>query len=187
MTDDDKKEYLYQAIVDTQGTIRAIDVKIGFMLVIVFAPLIAFDKVQPYLREVYKCGPLQVALCTLAIALWALSILAQFMALAAISNPADRIETLTAKGSFYGGTLYRMGLRDTFLNRAISAKQTLDQAVADLPTSTTELINELTFEKMKLAYIRSIKVTRANAAMRLLLACLLVTAASYLIFLSNHC
>jgi hypothetical protein len=179
--------YLYQSIADTQGTIRAIDIKIGFLLLIVFTPLVAFDKIDPYLRMVFGEGRAQQLLIFVAILFWGFSLVAQFMALFAISNPAKQIRDANQVGTFYNGDVFRVGLLDVITNRECLSKRTVHQETERLPHTHKTLVEELTFEKMKLAYIRSMKLVRFNSAAVLLAIGLVIFGVSYAAHLAITC
>lgn len=183
---DEVANYLYQSIADTQGTIRATDIKIGFLLVILFAPVVAFDKVEPYLRMVFREGVIQHWLILAAVLFWGLSLVTQFMALFAISNPAKKVRGgPSEEGTFYSGDLFRLGLVDLIINRTRSARLTIRQETERLPKTQKALVEDLTFEKMKLVYIRSMKLARLNAAVTLLVAGLILFGASYALHLAK--
>ncbi len=179
--------YLYQSIADIQGAIRATDIKVGFLLVIVFAPLVAFDKVQPYLQMIFQEGAAQRWLCIAAVALWGLSFAVQFTALFAISNPAKRVRGGDQVGTFYSNDLFDLGFVDIFVNRPCVAKKTVQQEAERLPKVRQALIEDLTFEKMKLTYVRSVKLVRLNAAVILMGAGMILFAASYAMHLAKAC
>lgn len=74
----------------------------------------------------------------------------------------------TCKGTFYGGRLYRFGFLDTLLNREIiKADKDIASFAATYPNTLDEIELELSFEHMKLIYIREIKLHRLNFSLRL--------------------
>jgi hypothetical protein len=184
---DNQIEFLYQSIADAQGTIRALDVKIGFLLLIVFSPLFAFDKLGPFMVSVYRESGIQHVLIALITLLWALATIAQFTALAAISNPTTKVVGAAKLGAFFSGNLFTIGLRDIFYNRRMHASFTLDEEVTTLPATEEKIVEELVFEKMKLAYIRSIKMKRFNFAIWSVATWLAFAIASYALHLSAQC
>jgi hypothetical protein len=180
-------EFLYQSIADTQGTIRALDVKIGFLLLIVFSPLFAFDKLGPFLNALYLESTLQHIFISLIALLWLFAIFVQFMALKAVSNPATKVRGASDLGVFYSGHLYQVGITDAFWDRRIYASATLAEEIDRLPKTEEEIIEELMFEKMKLTYIRSIKLKRINFAVWSIAAWLFVGLLSYGLHLMTQC
>jgi len=182
-----RQTFLYQSIADLQGTIRAIDIKIGYLLLIVFTPLFALDKIQPLLSEMFRESWVQSSLVGAIIALWILAIFVQFMALVAITNPTNKVPGAGKLGSFFSGDLYRLGVVDAFANRNTKARRTVKEEVGSLPDTEEKIVEELTFEKMKLAYIRSIKSKRANTAIFLTVSWLSASLVSFAVHLVTTC
>ncbi|MDE2074805.1 MAG: hypothetical protein KGJ81_15320 [Alphaproteobacteria bacterium] len=185
LTTEEAANYLYQSIADLQGTIRATDVKVGFLLVIIFSPLVAFDKVEPYLRIIFQEGLAQRCLLSAAILFWGLSLVAQFAALFAISSPAKRVRGGNPVGTFYSEDLFDLGLVDVMINRARNSKRTIEEELVRLPKARESLIKELVFEKMKLAYIRSVKLKRLNWAVILMGIGMISFAVSYAVHIAG--
>lgn len=166
------------AIMDTQATVRAIDVKVAALLVCVLAPLTSANRIFAHLGHFGIQSPkwLFMALAVLFLLAWLLALIAMVRAIGAIDNPSQHIiNTSNCKGTFYGGGLYNLSVVDVFLNRDIikAAKDPLSFA-AQLPTTDKELEVELVFEQMKLAYIRDIKLNRLNWGLRFSLLWLLL-------------
>lgn len=158
-----KAEYLYASIADTQGTIRSIDVRAGFLFVVLFLPLSVVDKIPALYGFPEKLTCVMYAWVIAASFFWLLAVLALFRCVVAIDNPADHVAG-TAKGSFYGGDLFNLSVRHIFLNCKAVSSRDVDQEKSRLPQDESELESELVFEKMKLAYIRSVKLKRFAAA-----------------------
>lgn len=173
--------FLYESIKDTQGVIRGQDVKCGYLLAILFAPLVALDKINPILSKIYHEGTLHCTLLTVALIFWVGAGLCVGSALYGIGNPSNRITANSASGVFYGGELFKLSLVDALLNFRISASHSLADEIAKLPATEAKLTEELTFEKMKLAYIRSVKLHRVNYAIRSILIAVALIVILYIV------
>ena len=51
---DKKNEFLYQAVQDTQSTIRALDVKSGFIFVVIVQPLLNFASIIKFYKSMTR-------------------------------------------------------------------------------------------------------------------------------------
>jgi hypothetical protein len=161
--------FLYAAIADAQGTIRATDSKIGVLLVILIIPLTKFGaiygKCSALLGGENKCLAEFVAVLTfMFVCLWFLSFLAAMRAIIAIDDPSRHIDGTKPTGIFYSGGLFDPKFLDALLNRPILAKKQLQQQLAELPTSAEDINKELLFEHAKLVYIRAMKINRMKYA-----------------------
>lgn len=160
----DKSNFIGSAIGDIQATIRAIDVKVGALIVLILAPFSSLGRVfghidnvcnghQPYLWEIISI---------LFLFFWFLALASLVCAISAIDNPADHIvNSEKQKGSFYGGGLYHFCIVDSLLNRvAIKASKDVATFCQTIPCTSQEIECELVFEQMKLIYIRDLKAHR---------------------------
>jgi hypothetical protein len=166
----DKKEFIFEAILDTQETIRAIDVKIGALLAALLIPFSSLGSIWTYFTIVYSNYPKVIGIVLPVIfgLSWILSIISLIRALSAIDNPANHIiNSAQYKGSFYGGGLYQFGVLDSLINRdIIKASKDVATIVADAPNTPDEIINELAFEQLKLIYIREVKLFRLKMTIK---------------------
>lgn len=177
MSKDQTINFLYQSITDIQATIRAIDVKLGFVFALIFSPLVGI----PEIVKIYKFVFSDSDFCLLKIItvcagiLWLISAFILFISVAAISDPRKhiRIEKQVA-GCFYGGGKFKLSWKDDLYSTAVSSNKTLEEEVALIPKDEDGLINELVFEKMKISYIRDIKINRSRRCMQLTFAWVIV-------------
>lgn len=175
-------DFLHTSICDIQSTIRAVDVKAGFLFLMLFTPLYSMDKLAPLLTCVFVESRLHSALIITFILSWILAITCAFMAIAAISNPANKVTgAKKCMGSFYGGDLYNLTIFDVFYNFRNTSNRTVDEEIDILPKNEGDTIAELTFEKLKLTYIRDIKLCRINFCIKVTAAWLLIGALTYII------
>ena len=181
---DDKTSFLAGSILDTQTTIRAIDVKIGAILVGLLAPFASFGRVWEHFMHICRVDPafLGIGLSMVFFLTWILSVFSLVRALSAIDNPAIHIiNSGKYRGSFYGGGLYIFGLWDAFFNRPmIKASKDVGTIVSEAPDTKDQIIEELAFEQLKLVYIRDIKLFRLETGINLALVWLGVGVISFL-------
>lgn len=164
-----KAEFVTAAIIDTQSTIRAIDVKIGALLVAILAPLSGLGRIFSHIENIAVHSPkaFYLILSIMFIVVWILAVTALVRGLGAIDNPSCHIVNATKrKGSFYGGGLYSFGLLDAFLNRSIiKANKDPVSFSSEIPDNESDILDELVFEHMKLIYIRDAKLNRLKWAL----------------------
>lgn len=164
---DNRTAFLGGAILDAQSIIRAIDVKIGALLVGLLAPLSSLGKIWNVLMHVSVIAPVSIGigLAALFFLTWICAIVALVRALSAIDNPSHHIvNSERYKGSFYAGGLYHFGALDVFFNRAIiKASKDVAAFIAEAPETKEQIDNELAFEQLKLIYIRDAKLFRLHA------------------------
>lgn len=165
----DRTKFLYAAVADMQNTIRALDTKTNYLMVILLIPLAKLGAIyakceellalsQPWTRWVF------VPLIVIFVVAWCMAILAVFKTLTAIDDPAEHISGDHPRGSFFASKLFDACFIDTFINRNISSVQQHHQHLADAPKTDDEVASELAYEHMKLTYIKSLKMVRSRYA-----------------------
>ncbi len=163
---DEKINFIKSSISDIQATIRAIDTKIGFALLIVLFPLTNLGKVQWHLINISNKNPklLFTFLSLLFCLLWLASLVGLIRAISAIDNPTKHIiNNSKFSGTYYAGGVYTFGLSDVFSNRdVIKASIDVDSFFSKIPAEKGAIAKELSFEQLKLVYIRDIKIKRLN-------------------------
>ncbi len=157
-----KIEFLYQSLSDTQAIIRATDVKLGFLFAIVLLPITIFSDLYVIALNLANDSKIMMVGLGLVATIWLLSFYTLFLGVVAISNPYKSVSGKKAKGSFHAGDLFNFKFTDRFINRPVFSKYTVDDFVKILPEDDAEIIKELVFEKIKIAYIRDIKTKRAS-------------------------
>jgi hypothetical protein len=155
-------DFLNKAIIDTQGVIKAIDIKAGFLFVILTLPLTKLGQIYGKCEFLYYKDPWWLVLIILFCVTWFLAFFSLFKTLYAQSNPSQFVDACGASGCFYGHDLFTFNFFDVFLNFRNNAKRNVDKECDLLPTNEEDVIKELVFEKIKLAYIRDIKMKRIN-------------------------
>lgn len=159
----DKHEFLYQSILDTQGTIRAIDIKVSFALLILLSPL----AISPQIVEIVHCHRQDVfflILVLLSTLIWISGLLIAFRALIGIGNSVSQIAVRNQlpKGLFYSEYLFADKFPEVmvFQNQPAISNVTFEEHLKNIQNSNIE--SELTFEQMKLCYIRDLKMLRQH-------------------------
>ncbi len=153
-------DFLYASIADVQATIRGIDVKAGFLFVVLFSPIYEFSQTDKVLKAIGSNGGLFVCLVLFDGLVWLASIITLLMAVATISNADRHIDGNPPPGTFYSGNLYDVRPWDALVGRRRRSSRTFEQEISALPSNEEKIIDELVFERMKLCYIRAIKVKR---------------------------
>lgn len=177
-----KPGFLYSAINDTQGTIKALDVKLGFLFVIIFAPLTAVEPAFRIFMYIQAEMNSYMALCYVELFLWFFSVIYLFLGVSAISNP-EMIKS--NKSPFYDGDIFEFSLCQSIFENNINPKKTVAQKIKELPRNENELIETLVQEKIKLAYIRDLKIKRSAICTILLFIWLILGSAIWALVLAN--
>lgn len=160
--------FMYQAIADTQSIIRAIDTKLGFILILNLIPITNMGKIYSKIYNIiyneHDCATLLLkgTISILCIACWIFAAWCTYRGISAIDNPKNHIKSLNgASGYFYSGDLYKTRFLDAIFNRnALKSEKTFLEHFNQKPSTNVEILMELSFEKMKLAYIRDMKLAR---------------------------
>ena len=124
----DRTHFLYAAIADTQSTIRALDTKTNYLMVILLIPLAKLGSIytkcfdlfalpHPWARWVFL---LLIAVFAIA---WCAAIFAVFKTLTATDDPAGHVSGNHPRGSFFASKMFHTCFVDTFVNRNISSEQ----------------------------------------------------------------
>ncbi|WIN05610.1 MULTISPECIES: hypothetical protein [Pseudomonas] len=157
-----KITFCYQAITDIQTTIRAIDTKIGFLMVAIFIPTAGVKEISSVYRATAAHSDCLAILMWITAAAWAVTLIVLFRALWSVKNPAANVTGSDAHGVFFHSANYKMGPAACFFNYPVKSKISLQEAITRIPSDEQGLIKELVFEKMKLEYIRDIKMRRCS-------------------------
>ena len=161
--------FLIEAVKDIQGTIRAIDTKVGILLAVLAIPL---PLVQSALRDFHARGaavtPANVV-GGLAFLAWVVAALVAIRALTGVGNASKHVRAeLPPDDLFYAGGQFRLRWIDALITRdaPLSARSIEDYAAA-VPTDADAVNLHLSFEVLSLAYIRDLKIYRQKIAFEL--------------------
>jgi hypothetical protein len=78
------------------------------------------------------------------------------------------VQDVSANGCFYDGGLFNFCLFDFFINSPVKSTKTMQDFIFGLPDTDDVIVKELAFEKMKLVYIREIKIKRSSFCMKIM-------------------
>ncbi len=162
-------DFLSAAVEDTQGVIRVIDTKVGalfFGLSIPLSKLAAIWVISKAAVDGTTGGVRGVTIGVIVVfALsWGISLLVSLRAIFQVDNPAEHVGGDKPAGTFYNAGLFRVGWWDTLWARRSRSRVNFDTFFTRLPQTREAIRKELTFELMKLVYIRTIKMKRAKLA-----------------------
>ncbi|HHX8446647.1 TPA: hypothetical protein ACVO1C_003000 [Vibrio diabolicus] len=182
---DNKTHFIAAAIQDCQATIRATDVKVGALLAGLLLPFAQISQIWGYLGDLALLIETHVFTIVFFF-FWFFAIFSLVRTISAIDNPASHIVNEdTCKGTFYGTKLYDFSFLDSFLNRdVVKAKKDITNFASAYPSSIQDIELELSFEHMKLIYIREIKLHRLKFALQLSAAWFVLGVCAFIYFKS---
>jgi hypothetical protein len=165
----DKISFITNAITDTQATIRAIDTKLGAITALSLLPFSVVGKIWANIGQIStNTSPwLGCSLGLLFFVVWFTSLFILIKTISAIDDPKIHIKDVNqAKGTFYSGGLFKFGYKDYFLcSSSIESDRSVEEQLASYPNTEAEIAKELSFEHLKLVYIRDIKSHRLRGAL----------------------
>lgn len=164
-----KIEFLYQSINDTQETIRAIDVKIGFLFIVIFLPLAAIDGISKALPALWNSPYHFGTISILTGITWVLSVYFLFKSLSAITNIQKHMIGTIPNDTFFKGGIPKLEIKDVFSINDIRAEKSVEDYLESLPKNENELLLELACEKMKVSLVRNVKALRVKVCTNLTL------------------
>jgi hypothetical protein len=178
-------DFLSAAVAEAQATIRALDVKLAALLVAALVPVPLLASIAECFAGIYKAWGNDFVGITLIVfcCAWSLSIVCFSLAIGAISSPAARVRSAASyTGSLFSPGLYRFTLLDALANRDAVLSQLEPSAhLQRLPSAEAEIESELSFEHLKLIYIRDIKLLRLRWGFRFAASASVIGAVLYAI------
>lgn len=154
--------FLYQSISDTQGTIRAIDVKLGFLFVVIFMPLASLDTIAKVIKGYWGNNFLNL-LIIIAASCWFLSLWFLFSASSIVRHMDSYVKSpQKINDVFFGGSAKKITMFDIFSRQPIQSIQTFDEFLKSLPKDDDEISKHLAMDKMKVSYIREVKSSKTS-------------------------
>lgn len=164
----ERSDFLLAALADKQSTIRAVDVKCGFLFFVIFYPVFRLEAVYGMAANLVShasCYSLPVIFVGLV---WLVSFLVLFRAISSIGNPAERIDGAPKTNTYFMPELFDLGLWSAIRNPGCISRRSLDEILESVPMSEEDIQCELMFENMKMSYIRDLKTKRANVCIGLI-------------------
>lgn len=164
-----KIEFLYQSINDTQATIRAIDVKIGFLFVVIFLPLAAIENISKALITLWKSPYHFGSVSVIVGIMWLMSVYFLFKSLSAITDIRKHMIGVVPDDNFFQGGMPYLSLWNIFSIGNVRAVKSVDDFLSGLPLDEKSLLSELASEKMKVSLIRNVKTLKVKVCTNLTL------------------
>lgn len=164
-----KNEFLYKSISDIQSTIRAVDSKISFLLVILLVFTTKLNAVFTVLRFFWNFNNssfhiLFIIISIFFLASWSLAILLALRTLIAINSPESKITGNKCKSVFYPASLFLIRWRYVFFCCESKSDRSLKEYLGDLPKKVDEITQQLALEQIKLTYIVQYKIKQSKVA-----------------------
>jgi len=166
---DNSINFLSTSIADLQGTIRHMDAKVNYLMVVLATPFLRLEAIyqkcilllnlpNPWLVWTYA-----VLVCGFALS-WVLAFWASLQTLSAINDSEKQVSGDRPGGIFYAATLFRLRFIDAFFNRRVESEYQSHAHLKAIPATLAAIHRELAHEHMKLVFIRSIKLHRVRYA-----------------------
>lgn len=185
-----KENLLKESIQDTQATIRALDVKAGFLFVFLCVPFGTMDKITPAFTALIKSNDLFLLLILTFFLLWGYALIILFSSIAPQNNPKDSIDfngiTNQPKGFLFGGYhLQKLNFFQLFQSEATPKEKIklLDEINFIKNLSEEAYLEELNIERGKLITIRNLKTQRLNVCIKTIFIWLVLSSCLWVIYL----
>lgn len=167
--DERSVSFMMEAVKDIQGTIRAIDTKVGILLAGLAIPI---PLVQGAFVEMHQHGAVlnvRTAIGWLAFIVYVFAALIAVRALTGIGNAAQHVAGDEQPDDiFYAGGLFPLGIIDAVLTRRnITSRRSRENFIAGIPRHMNDVLAHLAHEVLSLAYIRDLKIHRQQIAFEL--------------------
>jgi hypothetical protein len=167
-----------EAIKDIQGTIRAIDTKMGILLAALVLPL--KDVAERFISMHSVAGNIGSIVIVSATISYLLGIFVAIATLSGIGTAHVHVEGTPALNTFYAGGLYKFNLLDAFFRRRdVRSRLSVPEFASAIPKTCDQMTADLSSEIMTLAYIRDLKVLRQRLAFGFTAAAFLLGAVGF--------
>lgn len=161
-------EFLIHSIQDIQSTIRALDVKLGFLFIIYCAPIAS-------LKDVADLAPKYPVAAWPLFSLWIIGIICLYLALR--PNTLGHPEF---QSSFYKRNIFK---RTILPQRIVNIS--LDDYLSSIPKDTQDIQKDLAKEVISLSYVRDFKSSFTAYTVWCAIAILIITFLNLLAFLAT--
>jgi hypothetical protein len=164
--------FLTSAIEDTQNIIRAIDIKMQIAFGILIVPATNVGDIITTSVNLFSAGGIflkAVVVCFFVI--WLIALYICLKCLAGIGNPIPHIKNdKDVSGTFYLGDQFKFGFTNCFYNQDVSSKDSINSIFGKIPKTDELILGDLTYEMMKVTYIRELKLIRQRWVFRFTMA-----------------
>jgi hypothetical protein len=152
-----------ESIKDIQGTIRAVDAKIGILLAALAFPL--KDVAEHYISAHSTGISFASVLFTLAVISYGFGILLSVLTLSGIGGSHHHATGSGHFNTFYAAGLFRLNFMDAlFRRKEVRSTMSVEEFVDGIPKTCDRMLLDLASEMMQLAYIRDLKILRQRYA-----------------------
>jgi len=152
-----------ESIKDIQGTIRAVDAKIGILLAALAFPL--KDVAEHYIATHSSGVSSSSIFLTLAIISYGCGIILSVLTLSGIGGSHYHATGTGHFNTFYAAGLFRLNFIDAFFRRKeVRSTLSVEKFVDEIPKTCDRMLLDLASEMMQLAYIRDLKILRQRYA-----------------------
>jgi hypothetical protein len=152
-----------ESIKDIQGTIRAIDAKIGILLAALAFPL--KDVAERYI-SIHSSGISTASIVlTLAVISYGLGIVFSLLTLSGVGGAHFHTTGSGHFNTFYAAGLFKLHFIDAIFRRGeVRSTMSVQQFAEEIPKTCESMTIDLAAEIMQLAYIRDLKLLRQHYA-----------------------
>jgi hypothetical protein len=185
-----KDALLVESVKDIQSTIRALDVKTGFLFVFLCIPFSRLEAISPAFLTLIQKNILFTLVIILFFIVWGFSLFILFMAVSPQNNPADSVDfngiSKQPRGFLFGGYLFQKISPMQYLNSSAmpERKNNLADEIAYLKNLTEEeYIAELMFERLKLITIRNLKLQRISICIKSIFLLIIIATIIWVCYL----
>lgn len=185
-----KETLLLESIKDIQSTIRALDVKTGFLFVFLCIPFSRIEAISPAFLILIQKNILFTLVIILFFIIWGFALFILFMAVSPQNNPADSVDfngiSKQPKGFLFGGYLFQKISPMKYLNSSAmpdKKNNLVDEITYFKNLTEDEYIEELMFERLKLITIRNLKLQRISICIKSIFILIVMTAVIWICYL----
>ncbi len=185
-----KDTLLLESVKDIQSTIRALDVKTGFLFVFLCVPFSRMETISPAFLALIQKNILFTLVIILFFLIWGFSLFVLFMAVSPQNNPADSVDfngiSKQPKGFFFGGYLFQKISPMKYLNSSAmpDKKNSLESEINYFKgLNEDDYIAELMFERLKLITIRNLKLQRISICIKSIFTLIIIAAIIWICYL----
>jgi hypothetical protein len=164
-----KIEYLYASIADIGSTIRAIDTKVSYLLIILFIPLTKLHAIYSTLKPLidnksHLLGNISGILIFIFVLSWVIAFWCAMKTIIAIDDPKQHIDGEKPESQFFPAYLFQHEFWHIIGLSKGTSKTQFNKHYEKIPDQATEIAKQLTLEQMKTMYIASLKIKRSACA-----------------------
>ncbi|MOA26463.1 hypothetical protein D3C78_1472590 [compost metagenome] len=148
-------------------------------MVIIFIPTVSIKEITTFYKTLAPESLIIATIMWMIAVIWASTVFILFRALWSIKNPGKSVTGAEDLGAFFHSANYEMSAIDCLFNFPIKSKNSLQIAISSISNDDEWIIKELVYEKMKLEYIRDIKMRRCSVSAVLILVWVALGTAIY--------